>query len=450
MSSKIDINKVPTSDPLPKISIKNIKSFKLDNGLKVFLIENKFPLIQIGLTFDIEPIKENKIGIKHIMKDMFIAGTENYTKEELYETLEYLGSNIDISESCIYMSVLSKHIELSIKILSDIIIKPKLNSVQELNNSINKLIIYLNSKNKDINYIITNVIGNKLFYGNNHPYGKIVSEKSLKKITINDIKLFYNTYYKPNVASITFMGSISIEQVEFLVKKYFSLWKKGIKLNKNYTFPKHYELEIDLININSAKKAFIYLGNPLSLDTRNKDYLAAKMVNNILGVGPNSRLFMNIREYKNYAYYISSNIIIHDTKTSFRIVSQINLNTINDTINLIIKELNNITTYYVSDKELENNKKEEIGNFIMNLEDPITYSNFVINKNKFTKNFFKNYIINIESLTKEEILETAKKYFSINNFRIIIISNNYKNNFNIKEYPIYLYNPNGDLIKKLN
>ncbi|MDH3004026.1 MAG: insulinase family protein, partial [Flavobacteriia bacterium] len=219
-------NIVPISNTLPKINIKNYNFFKLDNGLKIILIENnKFPIIRIGLYFDIEPIQENKIGIKHIIKNMLIAGSENYTKEKLYSTLEYFGSNINISSSNIEMSILSKNIEISIKILSDIIINPNLNSINELNNSIKKYLIFLKSKNKDIDYLISK-IKNKLFYGINHPYGQIISEESLQNITLNDIKTFYNTYYKPNIAYLTFIGNFSIEKIKNLVKKYFSYWKK--------------------------------------------------------------------------------------------------------------------------------------------------------------------------------------------------------------------------------
>ncbi|WGH27928.1 MAG: insulinase family protein [Candidatus Bostrichicola ureolyticus] len=443
-------NRVPISNTLPKINIKNYNFFKLDNGLKIILIENnKFPIIRIGLYFDIEPIQENKIGIKHIIKNMLMAGSENYTKEKLYDTLEYFGSNINISSSNIEMSILSKNIEISIKILSDIIINPNLNSINELNNSIKKYLIFLKSKNKDIDYLISK-IKNKLFYGINHPYGQIISEESLQNITLNDIKTFYNTYYKPNIAYLTFIGNFSIEKIKNLVKKYFSYWKKGLLPNKNYIIPQHSQLEIDLINEPTAKKAIIYMGNPISLETMNNDFLIAQMVNNILGNGPNSRLFINIRENKKYAYYIASNIIINDYKTIFSLKTQINLHHVNDTINLLIKELHDITTHYISDKELENNKKEEIGHFIMKFENPIKYINYIINEIKYPKNFLKNYILNIKNITKEQILETAKKYFLINYFRIIIIGNN----FNIKEmkkfgYPIYLYNTNGICNKKI-
>ncbi len=57
----LDRSKAPAPGPAPKINIGEYKSFELDNGLKVFVVENNtIPRISVQLSLDIDPIKEGE------------------------------------------------------------------------------------------------------------------------------------------------------------------------------------------------------------------------------------------------------------------------------------------------------------------------------------------------------------------------------------------------------
>ena len=57
--------------------------------------------------------------------------------------------------------------------------------------------------------IASNVSG-ALLYGKDHPYGEVMTEKTIEAITLDDCKKFYTTFYRPNVAYLIIVGDIVI------------------------------------------------------------------------------------------------------------------------------------------------------------------------------------------------------------------------------------------------
>ncbi|WP_316929214.1 insulinase family protein [Nitritalea halalkaliphila] len=64
-------------------------------------------------------------------------------------------------------------------------------------------------------------------YGDAHPYGEIQTEASLKNIEVADIKNYYNTYFRPNIAYMAVVGDITAAEAKAVVEKYFGKWEKG-------------------------------------------------------------------------------------------------------------------------------------------------------------------------------------------------------------------------------
>ena len=68
-------------------------------------------------------------------------------------------------------------------------------------------------------------------YGKNHPYGEFSTEQTLENVTLDGIKDYYNTWFKPNIAYMIIVGDITRAEVEPLLKTYFGGWKPGDNMN---------------------------------------------------------------------------------------------------------------------------------------------------------------------------------------------------------------------------
>jgi predicted Zn-dependent peptidase len=54
----------------------------------------------------------------------------------------------------------------------------------------------------------------------NHPYGEIVSEETVKNITLDKCNEFYKTYFRPNIGYLAIVGDITLADAKPLVEKY--------------------------------------------------------------------------------------------------------------------------------------------------------------------------------------------------------------------------------------
>ena len=66
---------------------------------------------------------------------------------------------------------------------------------------------------------IAGQVNRALSYGKEHPYGEMTTEKTVKNITLEDVKNLYNKTYKPNNAYLVVIGDINFKDVKKQVKK---------------------------------------------------------------------------------------------------------------------------------------------------------------------------------------------------------------------------------------
>ena len=79
--AQVDRSKMPEPGPAPKIELGETQSFTLENGMKVFVVENhKLPRVAISLALDIDPIVEgDKTGTADLAGDLLSKGTKTKT-----------------------------------------------------------------------------------------------------------------------------------------------------------------------------------------------------------------------------------------------------------------------------------------------------------------------------------------------------------------------------------
>ena len=122
----------------------------------------------------------------------------------------------------------------------------------------------------------------------------------------------------------------------------------------------------------------------------------------------------------------------------------------------ILKELELIITQPVTEDELKTTKALYAGSFIMALEEPETIARYALNieTEDLPKDFYKTFLERLDKVSKEEVEAAAKKYFNVNNARVIVVgkgseitANLEKVNFNGKKLPVLSYSKTADRIE---
>ncbi len=452
-NAQIDRSKMPKPGPDPVVKLGTPKTFTLKNGLKVIMVvNNKLPRASANLTIDNKPYFKGEIsGVSGMMGSLLGRGTSNISKDNFNEKIDFLGANVSFFSTGAFASSLKKYFPEILGLMADGVMNSKFTQ-EEFDKEVQITLDGIKSDEKNVTSAARRV-ENVLTYGKNHPLGEFTSKESVEKITLQDVKNNYATYYKPNNAYLVIEGDINPKKIKKLVKSLFSDWKKGeIPV---YNMPETQNVattEIDFVNMDNAVQSEITVINNIDLTLGDKDYYAALIANNILGGGGTARLFMNLREDKGYTYGSYSRLSQSRYAGTFRATASVRNVVTDSSVVEIQKEINKIRYKKVTAEELANSKEEYIGGFVMDVQKPRTVANFALNIARYNlpKDFYENYIKNIKAVTLDDVQNAAIKYFEADKARIIITGKGIDvlNNLEKTDYVIKYFDKEGNPTEK--
>jgi predicted Zn-dependent peptidase len=425
-AQSIDRTKAPEPGPAPKINIGDAETFTLKNGLKVYVVENrKLPTLSVSLSLFRDPMLEgDKAGMLSMYGQVMQAGTKNMSKEELDEAVDFIGASLNASATGMYGYSLTRHQEKLMDLMTDVLYNP-LFPEAELEKAKKQQISGLASSKEDPNAISAKIV-DALLYGADHPYGEQITEETASNVTIDDIKEYYNTFYKPNIASLVLVGNIDVKEAKKLANKYFSKWEKGDVPSMTYDDPKPTtKTGVALMNRESSVQSVINVTHTIPLKTGDEDQITVSVLNNILGGSSSSRLFRNLREDKGYTYGAYSNFSAQRLIGSFSASASVRNAVTDSAVTEFMNELMTIRTEDVSDEEINNAKASLTGSFARSLESPQTVANFALNIDRYDlpKDYYANYLKKLNSVSKSDVKAAANKYIHPDKANIVVVGN---------------------------
>lgn len=425
-TAQIDRSVQPKAGPAPSITLEKPGEFELKNGLKVLVVENhKLPRVSYSLVIDNKPTVDGDIkGVSGILGAMLGNGTTTISKDDFNEEIDFLGASLNFGSSNAFASTLSKYSDRILELMADAAINPLL-SEKEFQKEKEKAIEALKAEAKSVSAVAGRV-GNALSYGKKHPYGEFITEETINNITLDNVRAFYQKSFNPNNAYLVVVGDVDFKTVEKQVKKYFNKWDKGIDVSRS--IPKPYnnvpQTEINFIDMPNAVQSNITMTNNVALKMNDEDYFAAKIANYILGGGGEGYLFLNLREDKGYTYGAYSRVGTDKYGAArFSASAEVRNMVTDSAIVEMIKEVKRIKNVPVDPQLLKDAKAKYVGNFVMALEQPQTIARYAldIELNDLPKDFYKTYLSKINALTIDDVQKAAKKYFTSENARIIVV-----------------------------
>ncbi|MDT0649152.1 M16 family metallopeptidase [Autumnicola edwardsiae] len=455
--AQVDRSKQPEPGPAPKINLGQPDEFTLSNGLKVLVVENhKLPRVSASLILDNKPHAEEKPATSDLVSSLMGTGTENMSKDDFNEEIDFLGARISFGSESVYASSLSKFFPRVMELMAEGALRPKFTQ-EEFEAEKNKQVEGLKSINKDVGSIASRVSA-ALAYGANHPYGEFATVENTENVTLEDVEKFYNSYFKPGNAYLVVVGDVKTSEVKKLARKNFGSWEAGAPNEKDLPIVGNVdETQINLVDMPNAVQSELRLQNTIDLKMSDEDYFPVLVANQILGGSFGSYLNMNLREDKGYTY--GARTSTGADKYASRFVAQASVrNAVTDSaIVESLKEIRRIKTEPVDPEMLENAKSKFAGDFVLRLEQPSTIANYALNvkTNDLSEDFYETFLQNINAVTAEDIQRVANKYYQTDNMRLIIAGkaseiaeNLEKIEFNEKTIPVRYYNKLGEEVEK--
>ena len=421
--SQVDRTKHPVSGPPPVINLGKPNMFSLKNGLKVIIVENsKLPRAYANLDIDNYPDYEGDIkGVASLVSSLMGNGTTTQSKDDYNEEIDYMGASLSLSAGGGFASSLKRYFPRVLEMMSDGLKNPVF-TLEDFEKEKNILIDGIKSSQNSVPDIAS-IVGGKLFFGSNHPFGEFATEESVNNISLKDVKKYYETYAKPNNAYLTIVGDVNYEELKPLVEKLFGDWKKG-KLPK-YTMPVVNDLEnpeINFIDMSNAVQSEISVGNIINISMSDPDYFPLRLANQIFG-GSGGKLYLNLREDKGFTYGAYSGVETSRYVGRFSASTSVRNEVTDSSIVEIIKEIETMIDESVTEEKLSSVKEKFVGGFIMSTEQPSTIANFARNIDKFNlpENFYETYLENFQKVSIDDVKRVSNKYFKRDKLRIIVV-----------------------------
>ena len=424
--TKVDRSKVPQPAPAPAINVGKPVTYTLENGLKVFVVQNKkLPRVSATLAIDLDGIVEgDKAGMSSMAGSLLRRGTTKMNKAALDEAIDFLGASINTSSTSASASSLTRNFPKTLELLSDVVLRPSYPG-DELEKIRKQELSALQANQSDPAAISQNVV-QKLAYGKDHPYGEIVTQQSLNNVTVADIRKYFDTYWKPNNAYLVFVGDIDPQEAKKLSEKYFGAWKKGEVPSINYDAPKPpAKTMIALVDRPSSVQSVINFITPVELKPGAPEAIPSSVMNNILGGGFSGRLFANLREKHGFTYGAYSSLSPNRLIGSFTASASVRNEKTDSAIGQFLSEFNRIRKEAISADEVSRMKNYLSGGFARSLENPATIANFALNiaRNKLPQNYYQDYLKNLASVTPATVQQMANKYVLPGQMYIVVVGN---------------------------
>jgi len=278
--AQVDRSVMPEPGPAPEIQIGEYESFTLENGLKVFVVENhKLPRVAFSLSLDYDPFLQGEdAGFVQTAGDLLGTATTTKNKDEIDEAIDFIGASFSTSSNGIYAASLKKHTEKLLEIMSDVLLNPVFK--QEELDKIKKQAISGLQAQKDNPTSIASNVRQVLNFSKNHPYGEVVTEETVENITLDKCENFYKTYFRPNIAYLVVVGDIDKGEAEDLVREYFSKWEKAEVPSAEHKNPKAPLVrKVALVDRPASVQSVINVTYPIDLKIGSDDAIKVEILN---------------------------------------------------------------------------------------------------------------------------------------------------------------------------
>jgi len=459
--SNFDRRIVPRPAKVPELVVPFWSKASLGNGAPLIVSEKHgLPLVSFQINFigggnQYEP--EEKTGLASFVASMLSEGTTHRTGDQISNDLQLLGTDINafISGEAGRISFLSTRDKFAstLAVLADLLENPTF--PQEALDRLRARTIVSLTVNRDRTSGIANVVFPKTVFTLAHPYGRTMSEASVKAITRDDLVSFYKNYFRPGHAVITVVGDISQAEAKRTVESALSGWKAGGSV-PDFTYPAApapKPTTIYLVDKPGAAQSTFALGE-VGPPRATPDYFALRVMNEMLGVLFQSRLNHNIREVKGYSYGVGSSFAFGKGPGAFRTGGDIVTAKTDSALIEFMKELRDIRgPRPPTDDELAQAKASLVQSL------PSTFASVTgVNNNiasiytqGLPEDYYDVFTRAVNSVTRDDVVRVAKKYVDPEHLTIVIVGDRSKIEAPLaatKIAPIVVLDVNGNPITK--
>ncbi|MCH8029264.1 MAG: insulinase family protein [Candidatus Dadabacteria bacterium] len=410
-----------------------VTKLELPNGMTVLLEENhSSPVVAVNVWVKIGSACEQagEYGLAHVHEHMVFKGTKRRGVGEIARVIESNGGDINaftsFDHTVYFVEIASRFLDTALDVLSDAMENSAFDP-EELEKELEVVVEEIRRGEDSPTRKLNERLFGEAF--SEHPYRRpiIGTKESVRSFTRDRVVNFYKKWYAPNNMVVVLVGDFNSDDVLPKLQSTFGSIKsrplaecfipdaKPQNGLKKFVFTRE---------VNEGYFSFAFHGTNI----KSEDTPVLDVISYILGGGDSSRLYRRVKEEKGLVNNIYTYSYTPMREGLFIISGTLDPERASPAIGEILTETYGLKYSPVSTEELERAK--------VNIESDSIYARETMHGQAQKLGFFesdvgdfryeRSYLAMVASVTPEDIMRVAKKYFNSSNLTLGFVFPNEK------------------------
>lgn len=430
VAAPADTPQKPPTLPAPKsLALPPVVERTLPNGLRLLVVEHhELPLVDMILLVrsghEVDPPRH--AGLSSMVAAMLDEGAGKRNALQIADQSAYLGVRLGTGsgwdQSSVSLHAPTTQLDSALALFADVALRPTFPQAELERLRAERVTGII--QNRDRPTVIADQAFASLVYGGDHPYGRptVGTEASIKQITRADVLRFYQTYFRPNNATLIVVGDVSPADVERRVNALFGGWQRRAVPAASYgRTPAGHATTVYLVDKPGAAQSSFRIGT-VGVARSTQDFFPLQVMNTILGGSFTSRLNNNLREVKGYTYGAGSGFSMRAQPGPFTARAEIVAAKTDSALLEFMKELNAIRDT-VPGAELQKAKNYlmlQLPNAFESTSD-IAQQLVPVALYGLPLNYYDAYAQRLASVTQADVQRVARQYVDPSKLSIVIV-----------------------------
>ncbi len=371
------LNRAPVNKEVLRVQLPRPVVTKLPNGLTLVLLEDhKLPTATFIMWIRPGQLADpgNLPGLASFTADMLREGTDRRSSLAIAAEADSLGATLAAnarfgsSYTVVNASGLSDSAPQLLDLLSDIVLHPAFRP--------DEVAIYKQREAAALEQRMANPVFlgqralRQVLYGDG-PLGVASATKdSIAQVTPEDLKRFHDQHYRPGNAILGAIGDFKTSDMRALIEKYFAAWSGAAEPALSLgTKGEPQPARITLVDRPGSVQTYI-MAATRGIRRIDPEYYALEVMNQILGGGPQARLFLDLREEHGYTYGAYSNFNAEIYPGEWLAAAAVRTPVTDGSMTQFVYEFKHMSGDPVPQSELDDARHAIVAGFALALEQP--------------------------------------------------------------------------------
>ena len=429
--SKVErLNRAPVSKEILRVQLPRPVVVKLKNGLTLVLREDhKLPTVDFTMWIRPGQLADPRDlpGVASFTAGMLREGTASRTSAQIANEVESIGASLDAtsrfgaSYTVVTASGLISDAPKILDLMSDVVLRAAF-PADELTKFKQSEGAMLEQRRANPTFLGQEAF-RRVVYGDTPMAIASPTKESIEKISVDNLKQFHDKHYVPGNTILGITGDFKAADMRGMIEKYFGGWAGAAEAAEQFPASAPSQpTKITLVDRPGSVQTVIF-GGDRSIQRTDPEYYGLVVMNQVLGGGPQSRLFLDLREEHSLTYGAYSRFSADTYAGDWFAYSPVRTQVTGDAMDRFIYEFKKINNDPTPQSELDDAHRAIVANFALSLEQPATIINdwLTVQYYGLPVDYWDKYPDRIDSIDAAGIQASAKKFVDLEHLQWVCV-----------------------------